>query len=59
MFTSALEFPPDLAEIGLAAAADPRYADRLIAALRLLAKEAEPLANSGAEVAPDRHDAAA
>jgi hypothetical protein len=57
MFTTPSEFPSDLADIGLAAAADPRYADRLIAALRLLAQEAQPLANSD-EVAPDRHGAA-
>jgi hypothetical protein len=37
MYSLPSEFPADLADIGLLAAADPSCADRLIAALRLLA----------------------
>jgi hypothetical protein len=35
MYTTSSDFPSELADIGLAAAADPRFAECLIAALAL------------------------
>jgi hypothetical protein len=59
MFINSSAFPAELADIGLAAAADPSYAERLIAAL-LLDDSTSPLPHDGAELlADDRHGAAA
>jgi hypothetical protein len=60
MFINSSAFPAELADIGLAAAADPGYAERLIAALGLLDDPTATLPNSGAEIPADhRHGAAA
>jgi hypothetical protein len=60
MFINSSAFPAELAEVGLAAAADPLYAERLMAALGLLDDPAPPRPNFGAEDLPaNRHGAAA
>jgi hypothetical protein len=49
-----LNFPPELAEIGLAAFADPVYcAERLIAALECLAGQSPPVECSDGQVVAD------
>jgi hypothetical protein len=59
MFINSSAFPAELADIGLAAAADPSYAERLIAAL-LLDDSTAPVTHRGAELlADDRQGAAA
>ena len=60
MFMTLNAFPPELADIGLAVAADPRYAERLVEALRRLADEAHALPTSdAAHVAEHRAGATA
>ena len=58
MFINSSAFPAELADIGLAAAADPSYAERLIAAL-LLNDSTSPLPHDGAEMLADEQGAAA
>jgi hypothetical protein len=54
MSDSTLNFPPELAEIGLAAFADPEYyAKRLIAALEYLAERSLPVECSDEQVVAD------
>jgi hypothetical protein len=60
MFINSSAFPAELADIGLAAAADPGYAERLIAALGLLDDPTPTLPNLRTEIpADDRHGEAA
>jgi hypothetical protein len=49
-----LNLQPELAEIGLAAFADPdSYAERLIAALKCLAEQSQPVESSDGQVVAD------
>jgi hypothetical protein len=59
MFINSSAFPAELAEVGLAAAADPLYAERLMAALGLLEDPAPSLPNLDAEELSDRRHGAA
>jgi hypothetical protein len=59
MFINSSAFPAELADIGLAAAADPGYAERLIAALGILDDPAPTLPNSSVEIPADQQHGAA
>jgi hypothetical protein len=60
MSNSTLNFPPELAEIGLAAFADPDYyAERLIAALRRLAEQSLPVECGEERAVAEHRDAVA
>lgn len=57
MFITSTDFSSELADIGLAAAADPQFAERLMAALL---RESAPIAsNCGAEDMADAQRSAA
>jgi hypothetical protein len=60
MYMTYSDFPSELADFGLAAAADPQFAERLIASLRQLADAPQSSANTGTEeIAQARQEAAA